>query len=186
MRLRVRTIPTTILAVLLLLAFFTTATPGRDISVEYKIKAAYLFNFAKFVTWPPRAFSAPDAPYIIGIVGNDPFGDDLDETIRGKTVGGRPFVVHRIASPDAIGFCHILFISDSEARHIERIIEHLRTQPVLTVGEMDGFLKAGGMIRFVMANNNVRFEIAPGTARDVSLQVSSKLIQVAQSALSTP
>src|SRR4030088_1681379 len=100
---------------------------GLDVSAqtapspEYQIKAVFLFNFAQFVQWPPSAFSGADTPLVIGVLGVNPFGAYLDDTVRGEKVDNRSLVVEHYHAVDEIRACHVLFISRSEATHLEQI-----------------------------------------------------------------
>ena len=157
----------------------TEAPPPAMISAEYRVKAGYLFNFPQFVEWPARAFREANAPIVIGVLGDDPFGSYLDELVQGEKIGGHPLVVRRFRRVDDIADCHILFVSRSEAGQFDQIIAHLRDRSVLTVGDEDGFERAGGMVRFVIENNKVRFRINPEAARAGDLAISSKLLRLA-------
>ena len=148
---------------------------------EYQVKAAFLYNFAKFVEWPPDAFAGPQAPIVLGIVGEDPFGDALREIISGKTVNGRSFLIKRLKLGPELHGCHILFISSSEKKNLARIFESLKGSSVLTVGETDQFVQSGGAIKLFLEGNNVRFEINVGAASLARLKISSKLLALARS-----
>lgn len=154
------------------MAWSATATP------EYQLKAVFLFNFTQFVEWPPQAFGE-GSPLIIGVLGTDPFGSYLDETIRGETINGRPLAVQRYATVDQIKNCHVLFISRSEAARQEQILSSLKGRSILTVGETGGFTEQGGMIRFATVNNKVRLHIGLNAAKAASLTLSSKLLRPA-------
>jgi hypothetical protein len=147
---------------------------------EYQIKAVFLFNFAQFVDWPPEAFSGPTAPLVIGILGDDPFGPYLDEAVKGEKVNNRPMVVRRYGRVEDVAGCHILFISRSESGHLAQILDHLKGQSVLTVGDVDGFNQMGGMIRFAMENSKVRLKINLRAAKQAHLTISSKLLRPAE------
>ena len=146
---------------------------------EYQIKAAFLYNFAKFVEWPPAVFSETNSPIVIGILGENPFGNDLVKTVRDKTLNNRPLVIKVFHSPVEATNCHILFISTSEKARLPQILEALREVSVLTVGEMDRFTEAGGMINFVREGNKIRFQINEVAAKSAGLKVSSKLLSLA-------
>lgn len=149
-------------------------------SKEYQVKAAFIFNFAQFVDWPPAAFTNADAPLCIGILGDDPFGQVLDSTVNGEKVEGHPLVVRRFKRVEDIQDCQVLFISRSEIKRMQKILDGLKGRSVLTIGEVDGFCKGGGIIRFVTEQNKIRFRINPETAKNVNLTVSSKLLRLAQ------
>ncbi len=147
---------------------------------EYQVKAAFLYNFAKFVEWPDGDFADAGAPLVIGILGEDPFGDAIDEVIKGKMVNGRPLVIRRLKQTQSLGTCHILFISSSEKKRLGQIVEDLRMASVLTVGEAEAFVQAGGIVGFVMEDGRVRFEINADGAERAQLRVSSKLMALAK------
>ena len=148
--------------------------------LEYQVKAAFLFNFAKFVEWPPAAFADAKSPIVIGILGDNPFGEDLAKTVRDKTVNNRPITIKKEfrSLADATN-CHILFISTSEKQRLPEIFKGLRGASVLTVGETDRFTETGGMINFVTGGNKIRFQINVEAAKSAGLKVSSKLLSLA-------
>jgi YfiR/HmsC-like len=149
-------------------------------SVEYKIKAAYLLNFTKFVEWPTNRFPAPTAPIRVGVLGKDPFGDDLDQTMSGRVIENRKFEIVRLEEAEAAVTCHIVFISSSERRRLPQIVETLHKAGVLTVGEHEQFVEQGGIIRFFLHEDTVRFEINARAADSAGLRISSKLMQIAR------
>ena len=149
-------------------------------SVEYQVKAGFLFNFAKFVQWPASAFSAPDSPIVVGILGDDPFGPFLDQVVQAEPVERHKVVVKRIARPEDAGQCHILFVPRSVSGPSAAIMAGLRAKSVLTVGETDRFLEEGGIINLVIDRSKVRFEINLDAAREARLTVSSKLLKLAR------
>jgi len=146
---------------------------------EYQVKAVFLFNFTQFVEWPAEAFPDSDTPLVICVLGHDPFGGVLDQTMRDERLGERPFRVRRYQSVDEITICHILFISRSGDRP-EGIVEGLKHRPILTVSEADGFAERGGMIRFVTDRNRIRLQINLESARAAHLTISSKLLRMAE------
>ena len=149
-------------------------------SSEYQVKAAFLYNFAKFVDWPGEAFSDGSAPLVIGVIGNDPFGGALDSAINGKNIGGRRLTVRRLKWGQDLRSCHILFISSSERQRLPQIIQSLRGSSVLTVGDMGQFNQQGGMINFILEASKVRFEINSRGAGQAQLRISSKLLALAK------
>lgn len=151
-----------------------TPPPG-----EYEVKAAFLYNFAKFVEWPSTAFPGPDSPMIIGVLGEDPFGKELDLTVAGKLVQGRPLQVRRWRRIENVESCHILFFSSSERRAVPELLGRLQSAPVLTVGEQEQFIAQGGMISFLLEENRVRFDINNLSARNAGLKISSRLLALA-------
>ncbi|HUB68461.1 MAG TPA: YfiR family protein [Candidatus Methylacidiphilales bacterium] len=147
-----------------------------DSAKEYQIKAAFLFNFTQFVKWPDNSFPSPDAPFDIGILGDDPFGPALEETIRGEEIENhRLTVVHAQRIEDLEG-CQVIFVSRSEESHVGEILSQLDSRPILTVSEVDSFARDGGDIDFYLANGRVRFEINPHSAQRCGLKISSQLL----------
>ena len=153
---------------------------AQSVSKEYQIKAAFLYNFSQFVDWPAGAFPNGQAPLIIGVIGDDPFGSYLDEIVRGEKVNNHPLVVQRFHRVNEIKTCHVLFVSRSEANQVEQILSNLRDREILTVGDFEGFAQRGGMIRFITENNKIRFRINVGAARAAKLTISSKLLRAAE------
>ena len=149
-------------------------------SNEYQVKAAFLYNFAKFVDWPAEAFGGSNGMLIIGVVGDDPFGGALDQAIDGKSIGGRSLVVRRLKWGQDLRSCQILYISSSERKHLPQIIQSLRGASVLTVGDMGQFNQQGGIINFIMEASKVRFEINSRGADQARLRISSKLLALAK------
>jgi hypothetical protein len=153
--------------------------PPVVVSAEYRVKAGFLFNFPQFVEWPTRAFREAQAPIVIGILGDDPFGPYLDELVQGEKIGARPLLVQRFRRVEEIGDCHVLFLSRSEAGKFDAILARLRGRAILTVGEDESLERAGGMVRFTIENNKVRLRINPEAAKTGELTISSKLLRLA-------
>jgi hypothetical protein len=147
---------------------------------EYHVKAVFLFNFAQFVEWPADAFTDPQAPVVVGILGDDPFGSFLDETVRGEHVGARPFEIRRFQRIADITACQLLFISQSEGDRVEEILASLKSRPILTVSDGDDFAERGGMIHFVTEKNHIRLRINLRAVEHAHLTLSSKLLRVAE------
>jgi hypothetical protein len=162
-----------------LLAGAAPGTPREELS-EYQLKAAFLFNFAKFVEWPVEAFRDANSPFVIGVLGENPFETDLEDTVKDKVINGHPFVIKQLKNLSELKTCHILFISKSERRRLPEIIANLGAAPVLTVSEVDRFLQAGGMVNFILEGNKVRFEINDQPAKRAGLRISSKLLNLAR------
>jgi hypothetical protein len=154
---------------------FSTARAADEFP-EYQLKAAFLYNFARFVTWPTNSTTDTSTPVTIGILGTDPFGSLLRDTVQGKTVNGRKIVVTQLARDEKPAGCHILFISRSEKDRIPSILDSVKGQSVLTVSEVDQFAQGGGMINLIVVSQSVRFEINLQAIEHVGLQVSSKLV----------
>lgn len=149
---------------------------------EYALKAAFLFNFVKFVEWPASAFAGERAPMTICVFGNDPFGRALDEVVQGERVGERGLAVRRPDGRDDLEACHVLFVSSSEKDRLAGVLAQVQGAPVLTVGDTDGFLRAGGVINFVLEGSKVRFLIDQEAAERSGLRISSKLMRLAVNA----
>jgi len=153
---------------------------AKEPSREYRIKAAFIYNFAKFTRWPAGSFADSAAPLEFCIYGEDPFDGALD-AIAGNTIHGRKVAVRRIAAIEASGGCHLLFISASEAGRLTDILAALGDRPVLTVADMPDFARAGGIINLkTTAEDKLRFEINTGTAQRAGLRFSSKLLNLAE------
>jgi len=147
---------------------------------EYQVKAVFLFNFGQFVEWPAVATPDPQMPVIIGILGEDPLGTFLDETVRGERLAQRPFEIRRYRELTDIQACNILFISRSESERVGQILAGLKTRPILTVSDGDDFAKRGGMIQFVNDKNRIRLRINVEAAQAANIVISSKLLRVAE------
>jgi hypothetical protein len=139
-----------------------------------QVKAAFLFNFAKFVQWP----GAHEGPLVIGIAGDDDFAAIVEQTVRGRNVNGREIKTRRLASGEDPSGCQMLFIGLTRPRDAAELMQRI-SEPVLTVGESVQFLRDGGMVRFFVENNRVRFEISQKNAEAARLKVSSQLLAFA-------
>jgi hypothetical protein len=146
---------------------------------EYQVKAAFLFNFARFVEWPPNASASATAPVDFCVLGDDPFGDALDRAVAGKTLNDRAMVVRRGKKVQELNGCDVLFISSSEKSRLAGILGALRAVPVLTVGECEDFAAQGGEVQFTLEDSHVRFIINVDATERAGLKVSSKLLSLA-------
>lgn len=146
---------------------------------EYEIKAAFLYNFAKFIDWPESSFADPGAPFAICVLGGDPFGRTLDDALQGRKVGRHPVTLARLQDAVQARRCQIVFVSSSESRRLPEIEDQLRGASVLLVGEFPGFAGAGGTLQFTIEDNRVRFLINTDAAQRAGLRLSSKLLSVA-------
>ena len=147
---------------------------------EYEVKAAFIYNFAKYVRWPEASTSEARKPFVIGVIGRDPFGQALDDAIRGQSLQGRAVSVKRFGKVEEIADCDILFISSSEKNNLPRILEVLHEAPVLTIGDMDRFAERGGMINLTTEEKRVRFEINVEAAERAGLKPGSQLLRLAR------
>jgi len=145
---------------------------------EVQLKAAFIFHFTQFVDWPPRTLNDPETPFVIGVLEDEPMDEALSAMVQGERIAGHPMKVRRLRSVSEAGGCQILYVS----RDGEDLFRNagLRDAPVLTVGESEGFLQSGGIIEFFTDHNHVRLRINLAAARGASLQISSKLLRVAQ------
>lgn len=151
---------------------------------DTQVKAAFLYNFGKFVTWPPAAERA-DQPFVIGILGDDPFGDMLDQMVVDRAIRGRKVSVRRFTSVnDATAHCQLLFISASAANQLPDILRATSRASVLTVSDAEGFAERGGMIGFRIEDKRVRFDINAAAAASSGLAMSSQLLKLARSVVS--
>jgi hypothetical protein len=148
-------------------------------SSEYLLKAAFIYNIAKFVEWPPGAFETEKAPLILYVLGKDPFGYTLN-TIEGKIVQGRTLTVKRVDRIEELRTCHILFISSSEMNKLPQVLQSLKDVKVLTVGDMPLFAQNGGMISLLTFDNKIHMEINMVAAEKAKMQISSKLLKLAR------
>jgi hypothetical protein len=145
----------------------------------YKLKAVFIFNFTKFIEWPPSTFSSSESPFIIGVYGNNQFGTYLEEAVSGEKVGTHPIKVRYINDKSEISSCHMLYISETlEYKEINILAAALRYN-VLTIGEGETFNKNGGIIRFYNVQNKIRLSIHNELLKSSGLTVSSKLLSLA-------
>ena len=162
------------------IALANTTQPA-EISREYLIKAAILYNFAKFASWPETVFSHPGAPLRICVLGDDPFGAALD-TLHGKQVRGRPLATARITDMHDTPQCHILFVSASEEARLAQILDYVGQMPILTVADIDRFANSGGILALKEIDNRSRIEVNLTAAKLAGLKLSSKLLRLADTA----
>jgi uncharacterized protein DUF4154 len=171
-------------AVLLILAGRGTRAAAAEVRPgEYEVKAAYLYNFAKFVEWPPS--SPKRDAFVIGILGRDPFGPLLDQAVSGKTVGERRLVVRRFAQPEQVAEVDMIFICASEAARVPDVLRRLEGTPTLTVGETEDFVGRGGMLGFRVSEEVVRFDVDLDQSSRAGLKVSSQLVRVARKVITS-
>jgi len=162
-----------------LAAVLLVAGPAGAQEPEYTVKGAFMYKFGDYVEWPPSAFSGPDAPFTIGILGEDPFDGGLDQTIQNRTVQGHPIVVRRFRKVDQVRGVQVLFMSPSEAARWDQDLAGLQGLNILTIGDRPGL--PGAVITFVLQGNRVRFEIDQDAADRAGLKLSSKLLSLAAS-----
>jgi hypothetical protein len=178
-RARVRIIAV-VLVMMSVLGLSSVARAQTSPPSDYQLKAAFLFNFAKFIDWPGSSFASPQSPFAICILGQDPFGVVLDDTLKGKTIGGRTIALRRLKDKTESPRCQMVFVSSSESAHLPEIIGSLWGANVLLVGESTGFAAAGGTIELTLEDNHIRFAINTDAADRSGLTVSSKLLALAK------
>ena len=163
----------------MILCWLAILTANGQIADEYQVKAAFLYNFAKFVEWPPQAFKNPQDPIAICILGQNPFGDALEQTVRGKMIDTRTFSIRQVTDARQASACHILFVSSSERKRARSVLGELKSS-VLTVGEADGFTSDGGIVNFKIEEGRIQIQINVEAAEQEKLRISSKLLSLAQ------
>ncbi len=164
------------MAAQLLAAPSSAASPA---ALEYQVKATFLYNFTKFVQWPSDSLASSGEPFEVGVVGSNPFGSYLAESMEGQYVHGRPVRVVEFRGPSDVRPCAIIFVPDAAGDRLADIAARIKGSPVLLIGESPGFAERGGAINFILVQNKVRFEINPAVARTAGLQISAKLLAIA-------
>jgi hypothetical protein len=164
-----------------LLCFAQANKPG-----EYQVKAAYLYNFGKFVNWPSSFTPLNKNSFVICILGQDPFGSVLESTVAGERVSGKPVELRRISRKQDATSCRVLFISSSERDRLEEVLTDFAPINILTVSDMPNFTSRGGIIQFVVLDNKIRFEVNLTAAERSNLTLSSELLKVAVAVHRTP
>lgn len=162
-----------------LLAGLAVQPAAAQRGLEYEVKAAFIYNFIKFVEWPADAL-AEGEPFRVCLAGEDPFGGAVERTVRGDTIGGHAITVERSALDAVSPSCDLVFVPRAHAGRTAAIVKALEGAPALLVGESDGFLQAGGAIDLVVEGGHVRFDIAENHAAAHGLRISSKLLRVAR------
>jgi hypothetical protein len=165
----------------LVLAGRVSAAVADEANMEYPVKAAMIVNFLQFVEWPPEARPAEGAPIVVGVVGaGNSLGRALEQIVANKTIAGHAVKVLYLHSGASADGCHLLFVPREQDNDFTRMSQRISGQPILTVGETESFLRAGGIIRFYTEDNKVRFQINPEAAERVNLKISSKLLKLAK------
>ncbi|MEP7256980.1 MAG: YfiR family protein [Flavitalea sp.] len=147
--------------------------------LEYQLKAVFLFNFTQFTEWPADSFHSDSEPLVIGIVGENPFGAYLESIVSGEMKGGHPVVVKYYKDEEDAGTCHVLFFHIKDPQRRKEIIEGATDKNILTVSDDAAFLKEGGMVRFFTSSNKIKFQISLNACKKARLELSSKLLRVA-------
>ncbi len=155
-------------------------------ATDYQVKAAYLYNFGRFVEWPAQSAAAGDDSFTVCVLGQDPFGPALDAALSGETIGGKNVVARRISNAQESVNCRILFLTSAEEGRLNQIIRSLDKEAILTVSDMPQFSQHGGMIQFVLEGNKVRFEVNLAATQRAGLTLSSELLKVATAVRRNP
>ena len=174
------------IAALMYLLFAGSIALGQQRPSAYQVEAAYLYNFSRFVEWPAKTAIPQSNSFTICVLGEDPFGQALDATLAGETIGNQKVTARRISNPQMSGDCQILFISSSEANRLNKIMEALNKNAVLTVSDIPQFSQRQGMIQFVMEENRIRFEVNLTATQRAGLTLSSELLKVATAVRKSP
>jgi hypothetical protein len=152
---------------------------GQSID-EYQAKAAFLFNFVKFVEWPPAVFKSEKDPIRICVLGQNPFGASLDNAVRGRDVAGRPLIAVQVSNLRQAAACQMIFVTAPECKRFRAMAAELCAASVLSVGEVEGFASDGGVVNFKVEDGKIRFEINLAAAEQAKLHISSKLLSLAR------
>jgi hypothetical protein len=163
-----------------LVLLFGVGTGRGATASESEVKAAFLYNFTKFVEWPGEAFSSTNAPIRLAVLGDDEFGNQLRTLLSDKKAHGRSLEVRTISNPQEARNFQIVFVANAENRRVPQVLENTRKAPVLTVGESDQFIELGGMINLFFEEAQLAFEVNPEPAQKVKLEISSKLLRLAK------
>jgi hypothetical protein len=164
----------------LAVAMTLVATPGStQSSLEFPVKATYLYKLGPFVAWPPSAFESQSSPVKICIAGEDPFGTVLDQAVSNQRIGARPIVIERLAFVGRGSGCHILYARETPEQSIANILDVVRGEPVLTVTDGETEQARSGIVNFVIRENRVRFEVDEVAAELNGLKISSKVLDLA-------
>jgi len=174
--------PACLLALLLACTTFEAlarSEPSQPaVSLEYAVKATYLYKLAPFVNWPPDEFTAPDAPFRICVAGDDPFDDYLTKAVARRRLGAHPFEVRKLDTLTADAQCQIVFISHLPSQSIRQALDAVNGMPMLTVVDSTA-PEQGGIVQFVIEQGRVRFVIDTVAAARNRLTISSKLLNLA-------
>lgn len=179
-RRRPREVPCLIVLVCLLGGITIPLRAQAPAASEYQVKAAFLYNFARFVEWPGDALPGPTASIVLCVYGEDPFGPALDEMVKGKSINNRDLAIHRAKNTQELKQCQVVFIDGAESKRLPEILGALQGSSVLLVGESGGFAEQGGQIQFLLEDNKVRFSINVDAVERAHLKISSKLLALAK------
>lgn len=164
----------------MLLLFAVESSQAQEATASYKVKAVFIYNFTQFVDWPMTSFDSPDSPFVIGILGDNPFGSYIDQTVSGEKVGTHPIIIKHYNTEREVDHCHLLYISFSSESRIKESLDAISNKNILTIGEGNNFSRLGGIIRFYTDDNKIRLQINTEAARTAQLNISSKLLSLAK------
>jgi hypothetical protein len=165
---------------LVLLRLAVMQSLGQNTAQEYQVKAVFLYNFTQFIDWPQTAFKNAEDPFVIGIMGNDPFGPYLEETVEGEKIGTHPIIVKHCRDIRSAAGCHMLYINSNDREWVRNILSALEEKNILTVSDAPFFTDMGGIIRFYTEDNKIRLQINISRSKSAQLNISSKLLSVAK------
>lgn len=173
-------------ACLSLLVGRVASAAEAETSKEYQIKAAFVYNFTKFVDWPASSFLEKSTPIVIGVLGTNPFGAELNKAVEGRRVNGREILIRAVSTAAELSSVNAVFISASEAGRLKELLSSLKTKPILTIGEKESFTREGGTIAFVLDGDKIRFAINMESAEAAGIRVSAQLQKLAASVQKKP
>jgi hypothetical protein len=166
--------------ILLLTGFISAQEKPASNSTEYQLKAVFLYNFTRFIDWPENAFHSVDAPFVIGIVGDNPFGNYLQEVVNNDSVGLHPIIIKYFSKPEKVADCHLLFINSNDPEQIKSVLNITSGKSILTVNDTPNFSRWGGHVQFYNQQNRIKLQINASATKDAHLTVSSKLLNLAR------
>jgi hypothetical protein len=169
------------LLLMILALFLSPAARSQEVPVE-QLKAAFLYNFVRFVDWPTNSLGPDTQPMIIGVIGNDKFANELSTLLKEKKAHNHPIVVKKLATPADAATCQVVFVADGDARRAMQVAEATKDNPILLVGESEDFLNNGGMISIVPDDKQKKlgFDVNQPAAEKRGLVISSNLLKVAR------
>lgn len=167
-----------VIAVGLLLSFSFSNAQSLPAN-EFQVKAVFLYNFTRFVEWPENYFTSPEDTFIIGIIGKDPFGQYLEETIANEKIGSHPIVIKRFDNIEKVNSCNILYINTDNSEWTKDVLAVVSKHHILTVSDINGFTRWGGIIKFINEKNKIKIQINTEAAKTAQLTISSKLLSLA-------
>jgi hypothetical protein len=156
------------------------AAQAQPQASEVSLKSAFLYKFIHYAEWPSEALGAPGDPIELCVIGQDDVAEVLEDAVPGRQIHDRSVVVRKLASSDAASGCHVLFVGSSDSRQIERVLARVAAHPTLTVGDVEGFARRGGIINFTRAGSRLGFEINRAAASRAGLQISSQLLKLSK------